>query len=112
MISALARRRATSPQANPGAEALQARADGSTAPTTPAEVALAGIWSEVLGVAEIGVEDNFFALGGDSIVSIRVVALAGRHGLGPGSIRRVPGPFGLAPLPDGYHPQPSEQHRK
>jgi amino acid adenylation domain-containing protein/non-ribosomal peptide synthase protein (TIGR01720 family) len=43
-------------------------------PDTPAEQAIAAVWAEVLGLAEVGIEDNFFALGGDSIVSLQVVA--------------------------------------
>ncbi|HEY0737362.1 MAG TPA: amino acid adenylation domain-containing protein, partial [Herpetosiphonaceae bacterium] len=46
------------------------------APRTPTEQTLASIWSEVLGVARIGVEDSFFALGGDSMRSIQVLAHA------------------------------------
>ena len=46
------------------------------APRTAAEEALARIWSEVLGVEELGIHDNFFELGGDSILSIQVVAKA------------------------------------
>ncbi|WP_328733067.1 non-ribosomal peptide synthase/polyketide synthase [Streptomyces caniferus] len=53
-----------------------------TAPRTAAETALAGIWAEVLGVPRVGVEDNFFALGGDSILSIQIVSRARRAGLG------------------------------
>ncbi|MEU5261652.1 non-ribosomal peptide synthase/polyketide synthase [Amycolatopsis sp. NPDC021455] len=56
-------------------------AEGRTAPRTDTERLLAEIWAEVLGVAEPGVDDNFFALGGDSILSIQVVSLARRHGL-------------------------------
>ncbi|MGW7535471.1 non-ribosomal peptide synthase/polyketide synthase [Amycolatopsis sp. NPDC054798] len=52
-----------------------------TAPATEAERVLAGIWSEVLGVEEIGAETNFFELGGDSILSIQVVSRARRAGL-------------------------------
>ncbi len=48
------------------------------APSTPAETAIAGIFVEILGVDEIGADDSFFALGGDSIVSIQFVARAGR----------------------------------
>src|SRR5215472_4234053 len=48
---------------------------------TRTEGLLAGIWSEVLGVDRVGVEDNFFDLGGDSILSIQVVARATRVGL-------------------------------
>ncbi|WP_329094669.1 amino acid adenylation domain-containing protein [Actinomadura citrea] len=51
------------------------------APRTSAERVLAGLWSEVLGVSEIGVHDNFFTLGGDSITSIVVMSRAARRGL-------------------------------
>ncbi|HEX8276908.1 MAG TPA: amino acid adenylation domain-containing protein [Longimicrobiaceae bacterium] len=50
-------------------------------PRTDAERALARVWSEVLGVETVGARDNFFALGGDSIRSIRVVARAREEGL-------------------------------
>jgi acyl carrier protein len=43
-------------------------------PSTEAESIMAQIWSEVLGIVRIGVEDNYFALGGDSITSIRLVS--------------------------------------
>src|SRR5205085_2450638 len=51
------------------------------APRTPAEQELVRIWAEVLGVERVGVEDNFFGLGGDSILSIQVVSRARRAGL-------------------------------
>ncbi|MGW7573424.1 non-ribosomal peptide synthase/polyketide synthase [Streptomyces sp. NPDC054765] len=51
------------------------------APRTGTETCLAGIWTEVLGVPRVGVEDNFFALGGDSILSIQIVSRARRAGL-------------------------------
>ena len=44
------------------------------APQTPAEVRLAHIWEEVLGVERIGIMDNFFALGGHSLQAARLVA--------------------------------------
>jgi amino acid adenylation domain-containing protein/non-ribosomal peptide synthase protein (TIGR01720 family) len=50
-------------------------------PRTEAEEVLARIWAEVLGVARVGIQDNFFALGGDSILSIQVVAMARQDGL-------------------------------
>lgn len=46
------------------------------APRTPTEKALADVWAEVLGVDKVGIDDNFFDLGGDSIRSIRIQALA------------------------------------
>ena len=51
------------------------------APANLVERALANIWTDVLGVDRIGREDNFFALGGDSILSIQVVSRAHREGL-------------------------------
>ena len=61
-----------------------ARLDASreyVAPRTPDEAALCAVWAEALGLERVGVRDNFFELGGDSILSIRVIALAKRHGL-------------------------------
>ncbi|MFD4990309.1 amino acid adenylation domain-containing protein, partial [Streptomyces sp. NPDC058374] len=52
-----------------------------TAPSAPAEETLAGIWAEVLGAERVGVHDNFFSLGGDSITSLQVVSRARRAGL-------------------------------
>ena len=51
------------------------------APRTEEEEILAGVWCQVLGLSEVGAEDGFFALGGDSIQSIQVVALARERGL-------------------------------
>lgn len=44
------------------------------APGTPAEQAIAAIWSEVLGLHTVGLNDNFFDIGGDSLRAVRVVA--------------------------------------
>ena len=49
--------------------------------STRAELALSRIWSELLGVPNLGADDNFFALGGDSILAIQVIARARREGL-------------------------------
>ncbi len=46
------------------------------APRTPVEVGLAGIWSEVLGVERLGIQDNFFDLGGHSLVAAQVISRA------------------------------------
>ncbi|MGH3786274.1 MAG: amino acid adenylation domain-containing protein, partial [Pseudonocardiaceae bacterium] len=51
------------------------------APRTYVERELARVWGEVLGVERVGVEDNFFSLGGDSILSIQVVSRARQAGL-------------------------------
>ncbi|MGW4401272.1 non-ribosomal peptide synthase/polyketide synthase [Amycolatopsis nivea] len=51
------------------------------APRTEIETVLAEVWSAVLGVDQVGVEDNFFGLGGDSILSIQVVSRARQAGL-------------------------------
>jgi len=44
------------------------------APRNEIEVTLARIWSDVLGQAQIGAEDNFFDLGGDSLLATQVYA--------------------------------------
>ncbi len=56
-------------------------ATGYLPPRTEAERVLADVWAEVLGVPAVGIEDNYFELGGDSILSIQVVSRARRHGL-------------------------------
>ncbi|MET9393090.1 amino acid adenylation domain-containing protein [Streptomyces sp. NPDC006624] len=52
------------------------------APGTAAEEALAAIFADVLGLDRVGLDDDFLALGGDSIGAIRVVTRAGAGGLG------------------------------
>ncbi|HEX6289610.1 MAG TPA: condensation domain-containing protein, partial [Herpetosiphonaceae bacterium] len=51
------------------------------APRTETETTLARIWADVLGLEHVGIHDNFFALGGDSILSIQIVARANQAGL-------------------------------
>ncbi|WP_223198416.1 non-ribosomal peptide synthetase [Solihabitans fulvus] len=51
------------------------------APRTEHEEILAQVWAEVLGLEWVGVHDNFFDLGGDSILSIQLVARARQRGL-------------------------------
>ncbi|RKT12184.1 non-ribosomal peptide synthase protein (TIGR01720 family)/amino acid adenylation domain-containing protein [Streptomyces sp. 1114.5] len=66
-------------------EVAEPEADPSqrVAPRTPVETVLVDVWAKVLGVEpdRIGVEDNFFNLGGDSILSLQVVSLARRANL-------------------------------
>ncbi|MFS0581059.1 amino acid adenylation domain-containing protein [Brevibacillus sp. 179-C9.3 HS] len=45
------------------------------APTSEMEVKLASVWEEVLGVSEIGIHDNFFSRGGDSLRAIQCLNL-------------------------------------
>ncbi len=47
---------------------------GYIAPRTAIERALVGIWSSVLGKAHIGVNDNFFDQGGDSLLGVQLLA--------------------------------------
>lgn len=51
------------------------------APRNATESLLANCWQELLGVQRIGVYDNFFSLGGDSIITIQVVSRCRRQGL-------------------------------
>ena len=50
-------------------------------PRTPQEEVLCALYAEVLGVARVGIDDSFFALGGDSIMSIQLVSRARKAGL-------------------------------
>lgn len=68
------------------------RVDGHIAPRTDRERVLAAIWSDLLGLDEVGVRDDFFQLGGDSIVSIRMISRARQAGVNivPGQITSHP----------------------
>jgi amino acid adenylation domain-containing protein/non-ribosomal peptide synthase protein (TIGR01720 family) len=55
--------------------------DAFVAPRNPVERQLAEIWSQALGLQHVGVHDNFFQLGGDSILSIQIVSRANQQGL-------------------------------
>jgi amino acid adenylation domain-containing protein/non-ribosomal peptide synthase protein (TIGR01720 family) len=55
--------------------------DTFVGPRTPIEEQLTGIWRQVLRIAQVGVHDNFFALGGDSILSIQIIARANQVGI-------------------------------
>jgi amino acid adenylation domain-containing protein len=45
-----------------------------TASRTPLEIAIANIWTEVLGVEDVAPDDDFFELGGDSLGAVRMLA--------------------------------------
>uniref|UniRef100_UPI001181D703 phosphopantetheine-binding protein n=1 Tax=Paraburkholderia sp. BCC1885 TaxID=2562669 RepID=UPI001181D703 len=51
------------------------------APVGEVEIALAGIWQDVLGLERAGRRANFFELGGDSILILKVVARAVKAGV-------------------------------
>ena len=51
------------------------------APVTPTEITLAKIWSDVLHLERVGLDDDFFALGGDSIQLFQITARANQSGL-------------------------------
>jgi amino acid adenylation domain-containing protein/non-ribosomal peptide synthase protein (TIGR01720 family) len=102
--------------------AVPRQSDAShVAPKTDTERRLAAIWADVLGAERIGVRDNFFALGGDSILSIQVVSRARQAGLrltsrdifvhqtiaelalvvrtdAPVVVEQITGPVGLTPI--------------
>ncbi|HYC89367.1 MAG TPA: amino acid adenylation domain-containing protein [Thermoanaerobaculia bacterium] len=44
------------------------------APRTPVEQELAALWREVLGVDDVGIDDDFFALGGHSLMATQLVS--------------------------------------
>jgi amino acid adenylation domain-containing protein len=71
-------------------------------PRTPTEERIAAIWAEVLGVARIGVTQDFFEIGGDSIRSIQIVARCKRADihLRPSDVFQHPTVAALATVAD------------
>ena len=93
--------------------------EGYVAPRTALERAFAAIWAQALGLTEVGVTDNYFALGGDSIRSIQLIARAREQGFELSipqlfqhptveELARAVGEEATAPaaLPAGAHTQP------
>ena len=64
----------------PGGDA-RAVSDAYDPPRTPTERVIARVWEELLGVQRVGRFDDFFALGGDSMISLQVLAHLRRAGL-------------------------------
>lgn len=88
-------------QALPAPEASRPEmAVAFAAPQTENEKILADIWAKLLGVEKIGIHDSFFELGGDSILSIQVIARANQAGLRltPRQIFQEPTIAGLAAI--------------
>jgi amino acid adenylation domain-containing protein len=63
----------------PAPDAQARGGEGYAAPSTAAERALAAIWEEVLGVSPVGVDDDFFALGGHSMLAVRLMSQVRRQ---------------------------------
>jgi amino acid adenylation domain-containing protein len=63
--------------------APQARANASkmVQPRTDQEETMAKIWQAVLGLEQVSIHDNFFEMGGDSILSLQIVARANQAGM-------------------------------
>ncbi|MEM7193833.1 MAG: amino acid adenylation domain-containing protein [Pseudomonadota bacterium] len=54
---------------------------GYTPPGTPLQKTMVNIWRETLHLYSLGIKDNFFDLGGDSIIAIQLVAKAASQGI-------------------------------
>ncbi|MGW0936882.1 amino acid adenylation domain-containing protein [Streptomyces sp. NPDC002666] len=70
----LDRRRLAAPDAEPAGEP-------GAAPRNGTEAVLAAVWADVLGVRQVGIHDDYYALGGDSLLMLRIRALAERQGI-------------------------------
>ncbi len=68
-------------KALPSPEGEDVQAAVYVAPRNATEQAMCEVWQEVLGLDRIGIEDNFFSLGGDSILSIRIVSMLKGRGV-------------------------------
>jgi amino acid adenylation domain-containing protein/non-ribosomal peptide synthase protein (TIGR01720 family) len=92
---------------NPGGDTLNS--EHYAAPKTRAEHTLADIWRELLRVERIGIYDNFFSLGGDSILSLQFVSRAKQAGyaLQPRDIFQYPTIAALSDLLDRQEEQAS-----
>ncbi|MFJ9898453.1 amino acid adenylation domain-containing protein [Streptomyces sp. NPDC091280] len=73
--------RGPSPDTVPTQEPEADDQTGGQEPTTPAEHILAGLFRELLKLPQVPLDEDFFALGGDSISSIRLVSRAGEAGV-------------------------------
>ena len=68
-------------RALPEPNSLGLSEDSFVAPRNQIEEILTQIWAEVLRVKQVSIHDNFFALGGDSILSIQILTKAKQAGL-------------------------------
>ncbi|MBZ4419893.1 non-ribosomal peptide synthetase/type I polyketide synthase [Myxococcus sp. RHSTA-1-4] len=65
----------------PERQAAEAQGAPAVAPRTEVEETLAAIWREVLNVERVGVHDDFFELGGDSILGLQIITRARAAGI-------------------------------
>jgi acyl transferase domain-containing protein len=72
------RRRGPAAPPAPPAPPQPAAADPYVAPRTPVERAVAEIWQEALGVPRVSIHDDFFELGGSSLLVTQVIARVNR----------------------------------
>jgi amino acid adenylation domain-containing protein len=82
-------------RALPPWEPTAAPAGPAAAPRDARDAELAALWAEVLGRPSVGIDDNFFDLGGDSLTAMRLVRRIGR-GLRTVSLFQFPTVRGLA----------------
>jgi thioesterase domain-containing protein len=66
----------------PAPESDRETSVGYVAPRTPIEEVLANTWAEALGVERVGIYDNFFGLGGHSLLTMQIIDRLNKAGLG------------------------------
>lgn len=71
---------------------VQVEGDSDDHPLSDLESEMTDIWKETLGIEEVGLHDNFFSLGGDSISSLQIVFNARERGITvePGDVFDLP----------------------
>src|SRR5690606_7154012 len=84
---------------------------GGRAPRGPLEELFCTLVAEVLGLERVGADESFFALGGDSIMSLQLVARARRMGvaLTPRQVFDEKTPAGMAAAAEVLDPRASEE---
>jgi amino acid adenylation domain-containing protein/non-ribosomal peptide synthase protein (TIGR01720 family) len=68
-------------RALPAPDGVAEVGDDYVAPRTQVERVLAEVWAKVLRRERVGIHQNFFALGGDSILSIQIIGRAAEQGV-------------------------------
>ncbi|MBV9447206.1 MAG: hypothetical protein JO345_15095, partial [Streptosporangiaceae bacterium] len=71
---------------------------GRAPPRGPVETTLASLWARLLGTPAISRDDNFFTLGGDSLLATKLIAAIQRELSAPVSLRHLLGAPTLAEL--------------